>query len=205
MNKLRTQYRITMDFLAREVSIYFWLVVAIFVLMSFFSTFLFQQNSELTKTVFSSLTDQFQNLTVEGEISLWLLFLNNLKASIMGIAFGFVPFLFLPLIGVISNSAIIGLIVSMTDTSVYPLWKLLVFGILPHGIFELTAVFICYGLGLMLCWTITKKIIGRGKRQNIKELLLNTLRTLLLVVVPLLAVAAIIETYVTSYIVGTFL
>jgi len=205
MKKIKAQYRFAIDFLQRELSLYFFLTVATFVLLTIFTTYLFGENPELTQTLLSKVIDQFQGIMVNGEISPVQLFLNNLQASVLGVLVGLIPFLFLPLMGIFSNAAVLGLVFSSYQATTIPLWKVITLGILPHGIFELAAVFLCYAMGLCICWNLTKKIVGHRKRENLKDLLQNCLRTTVLIVVPLLIAAALIETYITGQLVGTFM
>jgi stage II sporulation protein M len=153
----------------------------------------------------STVIDKFQGIIENGEISPVNLFLNNLQASVLGVLVGLIPFLFLPLLGIFSNAAVLGLVFSSYQATAIPLWKLVVLGILPHGIFELTAVFLCYAMGICICWNLTKKIVGHRKRENMKDLLQNCLRTTALIVVPLLITAALVETYITVQLVSTFM
>jgi stage II sporulation protein M len=205
MKTIRTQYRLATDFLLREISIYFFITVATFLLLTIFTTYLFGQNPDMVQNLLSQVVEKFQGIMVDGQISPTQLFLNNLQASVLGILIGLIPFLFLPLIGIFSNAAILGIVFSSYQAASVPLWKLIVVGILPHGIFELTAVFLCYAMGLCICWNLTKKIIGHRKRENLKDLLQNCLRATVLIVLPLLIAAALVETYVTVQLVSAFL
>ena len=205
MRKIKTQYRLVIDFLRRQVSLYFWMMLICFVLFTIFSTHLFAQNQELTQSMLKKVMNQFQGIVADGQISMIRLFFNNLEASVFGILSGFIPFLFLPALGLLSNAAVLGLVFSSSQLSVYPIWKIVAFGILPHGIFELTAVLLCYAMGISICWNITKKITGYRKRENLKELLMNCLRATILVVLPLLVVAAFIETFITEKIMTAFM
>ena len=64
------------------------------------------------------------------------------------------------------------------------LWK-----ILPHGIFELPAVFIALGIGIKLGMFIFQK----KKLESLKNYSINSLRVFLLIILPLLVIAGIIE------------
>jgi len=204
MKKISTQYRMAIDFLLRDLSIYFFLTVSTFVLLTIFSTYLFGENPDLTMTLLSTVVDKFQGIMENGEISLLNLFINNLQASVLGVLVGLIPFLFLPMLGIFSNAAVMGLVFAQFTSSA-PLWKVVVLGILPHGIFELTAVFLCYSMGISICWNLSKKIVGHRKRENLKDLLQNCLRTTVLIVVPLLIIAALVETYITGQLLITFM
>lgn len=119
-----------------------------------------------------------------------LIFLNNLKASffaiIFGIGFGIIPFAI-----AVMNGYILGFIsreaVNLEGIGI--LWRLL-----PHGIFELPAVLISVGIGLKLGITLIKQ------KNNLKKETKNALKFFLFVVVPLLFVAAIIESLLIFYI-----
>lgn len=205
MKTIRTQFRLASDFTLRELGIYFFVVVAAFLLLTIFTTYLFGQNPEIAQNLMTTVVDKFQGIVKDGEISFLTLLMNNLQASVLGILIGLIPFLFLPILGIFSNAAVLGLVFASIQTTAVPIWKIVVFGVLPHGVFELTAVFLCYAMGLCVCWNLTKKIIGYKRHQDLKTLLQNCFRTTLLIVVPLLIVAAVIETYVTGQLVATFL
>ncbi len=204
MKTIKNQYRLATDFLFREMTFYFFLTVGIFVLLTIFTTYLFGENPELSQTLITKLIDNFQGIMENGEISFIQLFLKNLQASVLGVLVGLIPFLFLPLLGIFSNAAVMGLVFSQI-TSALPLWKVIVFGILPHGIFELTAVFLCYSMGISICWNLTKKIVGQRQHEHMKNLLQNCLRATVLIVLPLLVIAALVETYITVQIVTAFM
>ena len=113
------------------------------------------------------------------------IFFNNLKTSFLGIVLG-VAFGIFPFLASLSNGYILGFVakLSVNENSLLILWRLF-----PHGIFELPAIFISFGLGLKLGTFVFKKDEGR----YLYEYLVNSLRVFVLIVVPLLILAAIIE------------
>ena len=78
-------------------------------------------------------------------------------------------------------------------------------GILPHGVFELPALAIAAALGFTLCLTLAKKILRAPGTPLMKDLASDVLRTLLLILFPLVLVAALMEAYVTPLVMGMFL
>ena len=82
-------------------------------------------------------------------------------------------------------------------------WLLRAAGILPHGIFELPALCLSLAAGLCLCQNINR-YIRKNEKGIMKPLLLNILRVTGLVVIPLLVVAAIMESYVTPAVMQLF-
>jgi len=113
------------------------------------------------------------------------IFMNNLQSSFTGMIFG----LFLgvvPFFGIVFNGYVLGFVAMMSvrEAGYFILWR-----ILPHGVFELPAVFISLALGLRLG---TFYIIEKNK-SDLGRIAFNSLRVFLLVVFPLLFLAAIIE------------
>jgi len=71
-----------------------------------------------------------------------------------------------------------------------------VLGVLPHGIFELSALILSCALGLLICRTGTERILKKSDTPFFRRVL-DCIRVFLTFSVPLLLVAALIETYVT--------
>ncbi len=117
---------------------------------------------------------------------LLFIFLNNLKASLMGLIFGI--FLgVLPIIFSLANGYLLGFVSAVVtkEEGLISLWKLM-----PHGIFELPAVFISLGLGIKLGTFIFKK----EKIETFREYAIKSFNSFILIIIPLLIIAAIIET-----------
>ncbi len=113
------------------------------------------------------------------------IFLNNLKSAFFAIIFGIALGIF-PITIAIVNGYLIGFVsrYSVSQEGVLVLWRLL-----PHGIFELPAILISIGLGIK----IGKEVIQKRKFKKIKEPFLKSLKVFLFIILPLLFIAAIIE------------
>jgi stage II sporulation protein M len=113
------------------------------------------------------------------------IFLNNLKSAFIAIFFGII-FGLVPLINCIINGYILGFVAkkAVLEGGILVLWRLL-----PHGIFELPAIILSLGIGLKL-GVLTLK---RNKWKIIKSKLFEALRFFISVILPLLIIAAIIE------------
>lgn len=116
---------------------------------------------------------------------------NNLKSSFLGMIFGFFLGIYPILIAVV-NGCLLGFVASIStaEEGVSSLWR-----ILPHGIFELPAVFIALGLGLKFGTFIFQK----NKYKFFKKYFWNSLRVFLFIILPLLVLAAIIEASLIYY------
>ena len=128
----------------------------------------------------------------DGSFSALALFGNNLRAMVMTVLYGFIPFLYLPALSLGLNAAIIGMLAALIDGQ----WLLLLAGLVPHGIFEIPALLLSLAAGLCLCRNINR-YIRCNEKGMMKPLLLDLLRVVGLLVVPLLALAAVMEAYVT--------
>jgi len=110
---------------------------------------------------------------------------NNVQSTFFVITGGFFIGVF-PIVNAVVNGYLIGFVSSLSVNAegILSLWK-----ILPHGIFELPAVFISLGIGLKFGTFIFQK----KKLDSFKNYLLNSIRIFLLIVIPLLIIAGIIE------------
>lgn len=103
--------------------------------------------------IIQELIAQTEGLSVFGLIR--FIFFNNLWSSFIGMVFGFFFGVFSILVAVF-NGYLLGFVSSLVvvNGSIFVLWKLL-----PHGVFELPAVFISLGLGFKLgLWLILEPI-----------------------------------------------
>lgn len=75
--------------------------------------------------------------------------------------------------------------------------------LVPHGVFELSAVFICVGIGILLAYDLTKGKRRDPKYSN-KGILHNAKHFYYYKIVPIFFIAALIETYVTALIYQIF-
>jgi len=113
------------------------------------------------------------------------IFFNNFKSSFFGLFAG-IFFGVFSIFTSLSNGYMLGFMSNFVSSQGggVVLWRLL-----PHGIFELPAVFISLGIGLKLGSFFLKK----EKLKFVKENLKSSLRVFVMIVVPLLLIAGLIE------------
>jgi stage II sporulation protein M len=123
---------------------------------------------------------------------IWFILSNNVKSTVFAVIFG-VFFGIYPLATSIVNGYILGFVsaVSVSGAGIASLWRLL-----PHGIFELPAVFISLGLGVKLGTFIFQK----DKIKSLKNYMINSIRVFGLIIVPLLIIAGIIEAVILFFV-----
>lgn len=113
------------------------------------------------------------------------IFQNNVTSALFGLLLG-VFFGIFSIINAMTNGIVLGYVFWRVYgvSGISDFWR-----ILPHGIFELPAIFIALGSGLH----IGMFIFSANKMQTIMERLKKGIVAFILVVIPLLVVAAIIE------------
>ena len=194
-------------FFRKELFKIFWISLVIFFLCWAVSYFVFYSNQDLTAGLFNTISQMFQEngvYTESGGISFFALLFNNIRASALMAILGIIPFLFLPAIILGYNAVIIGIACAFSmamGTGV----SFLVLALLPHGIFEIPALILSAALGIYLCKELVKKLVGRSRLASFSGVFLSMLRFYLCVILPLLVVAALVETYITPWLLTTFL
>ena len=199
---MKKQLRALGDFWREEYSRWVGMTAVAFlvlVVLSYIAGRLFPEIPAAILTYFNEVVADSGIVRDDGSFSALALFGNNLRAMVLSTLYGFIPFLYLPALSMGVNAILLGMVAS----SVNGQWLLLAAGILPHGIFELPALCLSLAAGLCLCQNINR-YIRKDEKGIMKPLLLNILRVTGLVVIPLLVVAAIMESYVTPAVMQLF-
>ncbi len=169
----------------KESKKFIFLIFLIFLLFILIGLFIPAPES-ISQEIFKYIQELIEKTEGMGFFELfWFIFFNNLEVSFIGMLSG-VIFGILPLLIGISNGYLLGFVsyLVVKEQSFFSLWR-----IFPHGIFELPAIFISLGLGLKLGMFIFQKKKVKYLKQNLSK----SLQTFFLIVVPLLILAAIIE------------
>jgi stage II sporulation protein M len=163
----------------------------IFVLIGFF---VIPLNKGLSEIINNSLREiLLKTVDLKGIELILFIFTNNLSVALYCIIFGAVLGIF-PMLNIITNGSILGYVLAKVYSvtgNFSDFWK-----VLPHGVFELPAIFISFGLGIKLGMFIFSKNVG----QEFKYRFLNSIKSFLFVVIPLLIVAAIIEGLLITFV-----
>lgn len=137
-------------------------------------------------------------------ISAFALFKNNTLACLYCILQGCIPFFYLDVFAFLINSASLGIIGAVYTTTNMSL-LVLAAGLIPHGIFELPAIFISLAMGFKTCSLFGKRITGKIESLDVKGYMFNVFRVFVWIVIPLLLVAAVIEAYITPICMNFFM
>ncbi len=161
---------------------YIWAVILVF-LAGMIIGAAFSESLGFLDEMLKELVSQIEGLGTIGTI-LFILE-NNLKSALFSIVLGAALGVF-PVISALSNGMIFGYVAKLTaiEIGALELWR-----VLPHGIFELPAIFIALALGIKLGMSV----FSEKKTETFLTRAMHSLILFVTVVVPLLIVAAIIE------------
>lgn len=169
----------------KETKLFIFSSIAIFFLFALIGFFVMPPES-----VIDLIMKYIQELIAETEGKnavemFWFIFINNFQSSFIGIFSG-VFFGIFPVVSSIVNGYMVGFVsnISVANAGIFSLWRLF-----PHGIFELPAIFISFGMGIRLGMFLFNK----DKIGSLAYYLKNSFRVFIFVVIPLLLLAGIIE------------
>jgi len=152
----------------------------------------------------SGLEEKARALSGQSQVMMMIgIFSNNAMGAIFALVFGLAAGLF-PLFFMISNGLVIGIILEMIIVKMGVVGGTTFFlaGVLPHGIFELPAVFISSAIGLKLGYEVLRSIAL--KKDVVTPELVKGLTIFVFWILPILFLAAIVETFITGAILAHF-
>jgi uncharacterized membrane protein SpoIIM required for sporulation/ABC-type transport system involved in multi-copper enzyme maturation permease subunit len=126
---------------------------------------------------------------------------NNIRATTLMFLAGMVSFGVLGIIFYLINVGLIGAVISMfAYLGVSPL---LVFaaGLLPHGLFEIPALMLSGAAVLRMSVALVSPQTGRSLGEVMIDLVADWAKVFIGIVIPLLVIAALVETYITPAII----
>jgi stage II sporulation protein M len=180
-----------------------WILVLSFFFGELFY-FSFLHNPEIMKKIMDSVVERFQKegLTdLQRQSSLWLalkIFYVNLRSTFLFTLLGFIPFLVGTVLFFGMFPLLLGVTLASLITKGFDFFTFFKFTA-PHGVFELTAVFYGVSLGAYLSLEITKKLFSRYRQKTLPfwELTKPVFKSYPLIIIPLLALAALVEAFIT--------
>lgn len=139
----------------------------------------------------------------DGSLSALALFLNNFEAAVMIMTYGLIPFLQLPAMSLGVNAVLLGIMAAWYVNNGYSAAAYLA-ALVPHGIFELPALVCAFGVGLFVCGQLSRRVRHDEAALPFWNCLILISETLVLVLLPLLAAAALVEAYITPVVASWF-
>jgi stage II sporulation protein M len=146
----------------------------------------------------SSRIDQSTTLVgLRQNLSAPFIFSHNVRAVGIILLAGLISFSVLGMLVFIVNLSTIGALLGVFQLLGFSPLTLTINGLLPHGIFEIPALILASAAMLRIGVVLVTPQMGRSLGEVVLELLADWTKITIGVVVPLLLIAAIIETYIT--------
>jgi len=176
---------------------YILIVTGIFIFSLLTGLLVSLKDIELSENYLEILKNSFGWIKNLSPIEIMLvIFLNNAVKSlfsiVLGAGLGIIPIIFIG-----GNGIILGLIANEVSKQQGIIFVLA--AILPHGIIEVPMVLISAGLGLRLGYSMY--ISMKGEKTDMRYELTESLHISMKIIMPLLFVSAMIETFVTPLVV----
>ncbi|MDO5726018.1 MAG: stage II sporulation protein M [Tissierellia bacterium] len=158
----------------------------------------------IIETQVESIINEILGHFPEGQITASGLFINNIRVLFLAFISGFIPFIPFPIVITIINGIVVGGLLGIiaSNSSLFGALKMLIFGILPHGITELGAILIAVAMGNLIWITINRKIFRKPIAIKLNEELKYSIKILFFVCVPLILISAFIEAYITPILIA---
>lgn len=137
---------------------------------------------------------------IQARLNAPYLFFNNTRAVFVIFLAGVVSFSVLGILAYMLNIALIGGLFGVVQLLGIPAWPLFIGGVLPHGIFEIPALLAGSAAMLYFGVSFVTPQMGRSFGEASIELFADWCKIFAGIVVPLMAIAALIETYITPQI-----
>ncbi|MFN8383047.1 MAG: stage II sporulation protein M [Anaerolineales bacterium] len=134
---------------------------------------------------------------IRNSISAPFLFLNNTRAVALIFVAGLVSFSVLGILLYMVNIGLIGGIFALLQLLGIQPWPVFLAGVVPHGVFEIPALMIGSAVVLYIGASLVTPQTGKSMGEVILELLADWAKIFIGLVIPMLAIAALIEAYIT--------
>ncbi|MDO5716313.1 MAG: stage II sporulation protein M [Tissierellia bacterium] len=132
--------------------------------------------------------------------NLRLYFLGNGKMVFVTMILGLIPFLCISGLSMLINGCFFGgLYQAMAVMGSYTLWTYTLH-VAPHGLIELVGLAYMVAVSMKTSWLLGQKI-RKKSALSVKKILLRHLASFLLVAIPIIAVGAVVEAYITPLLV----
>jgi len=138
-------------------------------------------------------------------LSAFFIFANNVRATLLVFLGGLISFSVLGMLVFLLNIGLVGGVLGIVKLMGYSPTLLFAAGLLPHGVFEIPALVIASAIVLKIGAVLVTPQLGKSMGQIVLELLADWAKIFIGLVIPLLAVAAVIEAYVTPMILAAAL
>jgi uncharacterized membrane protein SpoIIM required for sporulation len=183
-------------------------VLVVLAVVSFGAGFIWTTRSVPQQVDLNSSTEFIQELSDQvgdsptfmgmgNNVSAPFIFGHNVRAVGLILLAGLVSFSVLGMLVYLVNLTSVGVVLGAFQLLGYPPVTLVLNGILPHGILEIPALILASAATLHIGVVLVTPQVGRSMGEVVLELLAGWVKIVVGLVIPMLFIAAVIETYIT--------
>jgi uncharacterized membrane protein SpoIIM required for sporulation len=144
-------------------------------------------------------------ININQDFSAPFIFAHNLRAVILILLAGLVSFSVLGMLVYIVNLSMVGALLGVFQLLGFSPFALAMSGLLPHGVFEIPALILASAAMLRIGVVLVTPQMGRSMGEVVLEQLADWTKIAVGVVLPLLFIASVIETYITPLLLASTL
>jgi len=143
-------------------------------------------------------TNQLPDINdLRAQLSMRNIFTHNVQAMLGILLAGLVSFSVLGMLVYLANIGVVGGLLGVLQIAGMSPVLILLAGLLPHGTFEIPALMLSAASVLRIGAVLVTPQLGRSMGDVIVDLLADWTKVFIGLVIPLLAIAALVETYIT--------
>jgi uncharacterized membrane protein SpoIIM required for sporulation len=168
-------------------------------------TLLHKLSEKDVSTLIDKLTNTYDFAKLKSQVNAPYIFSHNVRAVLSTLLAGMVSFSVLGMIFYLINVGMVGGALGLFKIAGLPPLLLFGAGLLPHGVFEIPALMLSAASVLYMGVTFVTPQLGKSMGEVLIDLLADWAKIFIGLIVPLLALAAVIETYITPVILSAAL
>lgn len=163
----------------------------------------FLHTPDVARSMFTELTSSYETSESadRGTHGLFFgIFMGNGKIVLAMLLFGFLPFVVLPFFGAAMTAMAIGLVLAVFEMEAGIGGELLLYGLLPHVVFEMLAFILAGWWGSCCSWNVAKSIWRRSASWvAVRDRLVREFVHIAIILAPLLLIGAFLETTLSPW------
>ncbi|WP_430787030.1 stage II sporulation protein M [Virgibacillus flavescens] len=175
--------------------------LAFFFAAFYFEEFIIQQTNIMAEQMLDA--DKEEPTNVQKFFSILL---NNLFVGGMIILSGFIPVYGLPFIYGLLSFAAVGIITGYGIIMKHNVLQTMVIAFIPHAVIEIIPILYSVAIGMYVNKNMVRKVfLRKRKSEKVRNMLMQGSTSYIIIVIPLFLLAALVEAFITSFLVDIYL
>ena len=155
---------------------------------------------QATQALLRAYAEQIERLGGLESITTGAILRNNLRVALLSPILSLVTLGLYPLFVVTLPGILLGMLGAQIDLAAPLAVSVGLLLVLPHGVFELPAIFVGSALSMRLAWSLLRPVRSLSAPENAAWAVANLVKGYVFLVIPLLVIGAWVEAHVTAQI-----